>query len=48
MATEKKTKTTVKNGSEQKRTKDSKSVKTSPSTHARSKKTPDPGPMKKS
>lgn len=48
MATDKKTKTTVKRGAEQKRTKDSKTVKASPSTHTRSKKTPDPGPMKNS
>jgi hypothetical protein len=46
MATEKKTKTTVKKSSEPKHVRDSKTGKTSPSPHVRRKKTPDPGPMK--
>jgi hypothetical protein len=39
-------KTTVKKSSKPKHSRDSKVTKTSPSTHVRSKKTPDPGPMK--
>lgn len=46
MATERKTKATVKRSPEPKHVRDSKSVKTSPSRHAKGKNTPDPGPMK--
>jgi len=46
MATERKTKTTVKRGSEPKHVRDSRSTKTSSSPHPKGKKTPDPGPMK--
>lgn len=46
MATDRKTKTTIKRSSGPKHVRDSKSGKTSPSPHVRSKKTPDPGPMK--
>ena len=46
MATERKTKTTVKKSSEPKHVRDSKSGNTSSSPHVRDKKTPDPGPMK--
>lgn len=46
MPTERKTKSTVKKSAEPKRIRDNKSVKTSPTRHAKGKKTPDPGPMK--
>ena len=46
MATERKTKTTVKRSSEPKHVRDSKSGKFSSSPHTKAKKTPDPGPMK--
>lgn len=46
MATEKKTKTTVKKSSEPKHVRDSKSSKISSSPHPKAKGTPDPGPMK--
>lgn len=47
MATERKTKTTIKKTSEPRRVGDSKSSKCAPCTRNRSSKTPDPGPMKK-
>ena len=46
MTTERKPKTTVKKSSEPKHVRDSKSPKTSSSSHSREKNTQDPGPMK--
>jgi len=46
MATERKTKTTVKRSPEPRHVRDSKSSKSSSSSHSKGKKTPNPGPMK--
>lgn len=46
MATERKQKTTVKKSSEPKHVRNSKSSKNPSPSHAKDKKTPDPGPMK--
>ena len=47
MATERNTKTTVKKSSEPKHVRGGKSSKTTSPSHAKGKKTPDPGPMKR-
>jgi len=47
MATERNTKTTVKKSSEPKHVRDSKSSKSPSPSHAKGKKTPDSGPMKR-
>ena len=47
MATERNTKTAVKKSSEPKRVRCGKSSKNTSHSHAKGKKTPDPGPMKR-